>query len=90
MDVVKIASVYMLMEMLLISLYMKTCSIALCLVFANSVTNVGPGDEANGSAGKCEENVAKICEILMIIICAFFHFLNGTEISQRRSALFVP
>ena len=38
---VKITSVYMLMEMLiLISLYMKTCSIALLLVFPNLVTNV--------------------------------------------------
>ena len=36
---VKITSVYMLMEMLiLISLYMKTCSIALLLVFPNLVT----------------------------------------------------
>ena len=38
---VKITSVYMLMEMLiLISLYMKTCSIALLLVFPNLVTYV--------------------------------------------------
>ena len=41
MGVVKITSVYMLMEMLiLISLYMKTCSIALLLVFPNLVTFV--------------------------------------------------
>ena len=40
MGVVKITSVYMLMGMLiLISLYMKTCSIALLLVFPNLVTN---------------------------------------------------
>ena len=39
MGVVKITSVYMLMGMLiLISLYMKTCSIALLLVFPNLVT----------------------------------------------------
>ena len=42
MGVVKITSVYMLMEMLiLISLYMKTCSIALLLVFPNLVTYYG-------------------------------------------------
>ena len=41
MGVVKITSVYMLMGMLiLISLYMKTCSIALLLVIPNLVTNV--------------------------------------------------
>ena len=39
MGVVEITSVYMLMGMLiLISLYMKTCSIALLLVFPNLVT----------------------------------------------------
>ena len=42
MGVVKITSVYMLMGMLiLISLYMKTCSIALLLVFPNLVTYSG-------------------------------------------------
>ena len=40
MGVVKITSVHMLMGMLiLISLYMKTCSIALLLVIPNLVTN---------------------------------------------------
>ena len=45
MGVVKITSVYMLMGMLiLISLYMKTCSIALLLVFPNLVTYEGYPD----------------------------------------------